>query len=112
MAAYYNGQLLAPGKVAQLMQVSTKIERKTITVDDYGETGEIIGSHTEVVEEEIPIMGIVYRDTTPEENAELERQAAEMPPSEHTPEDRIAALEEQNAMLTECILELSELLYN
>ena len=31
---------------------------------------------------------------------------------ELTPEERIAALEEQNEMLTECILELSELLYN
>ena len=49
------------------------------------------------------------RDMTPEE---IERQVAEMPPTEHTPEERIAALEEQNEMLTECILELSELLYN
>ena len=31
---------------------------------------------------------------------------------EPTPEERIAALEAQNEMLTECILELSELLYN
>lgn len=93
MAAYYNGQLLAPGKVAQLMQVSTKIERKTITVDDYGETGEIIGSHTEVVEEAIPIMGIVYRDMTPEEIAELERQQAEIPEPEPSPEERLDALE-------------------
>ena len=30
----------------------------------------------------------------------------------HTAEDRIAELEAQNAMLTECILELSELMYN
>lgn len=49
------------------------------------------------------------RDMTPEE---IERQVAEMPPTEPTPEERIAALEEQNEMLTECILELSELLYN
>lgn len=53
-----------------------------------------------------------YRNATQEEIAELERQAAEMPPPEPTPEERIAALEEQNEMLTECILELSELLYN
>lgn len=49
--------------------------------------------------------------------AEIEEMAAhqnseEMPPPEPTPEERIAALEEQNEMLTECILELSELLYN
>ena len=37
----------------------------------------------------------VYRDATLEETAELERMAAEMPKSERTPEERIAALEEQ-----------------
>ena len=37
-----------------------------------------------------------------------------LPPEEDDyipPEDRIAALEEQNEMLLECILEMSELLY-
>lgn len=52
------------------------------------------------------------RDMTPDEIAEQKRLAAEMPPAEPSPEERIAALEEQNEMLTECILELSELLYN
>lgn len=54
----------------------------------------------------------VYIEMTREEIAELERISEEMPPAEPTPEERISALEEQNAMLTECILELSELLYN
>lgn len=54
----------------------------------------------------------VFRDMTPEEIAEQERMSAEMPTPEPTPEERITALEEQNEMLTECILELSELLYN
>ena len=57
------------------------------------------------------VNGVIV-DMTPEEIAEMEQQAAEMPHPEPTPEERIAALEEQNAMLTECILELSELLYN
>lgn len=35
------------------------------------------------------------REATPEEIAELERLAAEMPRPEPTPEERIAALEEQ-----------------
>lgn len=42
---------------------------------------------------------------------DLENYSAEMPPAPPTDADRIAALEEQNEMLTECILELSELLY-
>lgn len=36
-----------------------------------------------------------YREATPEEIAEMERLAAEMPPPEPTPEERLAALEEQ-----------------
>lgn len=35
------------------------------------------------------------REATPEELAELERLATELPPPEPTPEERIVALEEQ-----------------
>ena len=45
----------------------------------------------------------VYRDMTPEEIAELEKVAAEMPAPEPTPEDRIAALEKDNAELREAM---------
>lgn len=55
---------------------------------------------------------VIKRIITAEEIAEIERQAADIPPAAPTAEERIAALEETNAMLTECILELSELLYN
>ena len=37
----------------------------------------------------------VYRDATPAELAEMERLAAEMSKPEPTPEERLAALEEQ-----------------
>lgn len=36
---------------------------------------------------------LTYRDATPEEIAELERQQAEMPKPEPTPEERLDALE-------------------
>ena len=36
---------------------------------------------------------IIYRDATPEEIAEFERQKAEMPEPEPTPEERLDALE-------------------
>ena len=36
---------------------------------------------------------IIYRDATPEEIAEMERQQAELPESEPTPEERLDALE-------------------
>lgn len=45
----------------------------------------------------------IYRDMTSEEVAELERLAAEMPAPEPTAEERIAALEQDNAELRSAI---------
>ena len=41
----------------------------------------------------------IYRDMTPEEIAEFEKLTTEMPTPEPSPEDRIAALEKDNAEL-------------
>lgn len=45
----------------------------------------------------------IYRDMTPAEIAELEKMATEMPAPEPTPEERIAALEKDNAELREAL---------
>ena len=45
----------------------------------------------------------IYRDMTPEEIAELEKFAAEAPVPEPTPEERIVALEQDNAELRSAI---------
>lgn len=45
----------------------------------------------------------IYRDMTPAEIAELEKLATEMPAPEPTPEERIAALEKDNAELREAM---------
>lgn len=45
----------------------------------------------------------IYRDMTAEEVAELEKLAAEAPAPEPTPEERIAALEEDNAELRDAL---------
>lgn len=45
----------------------------------------------------------IYRDMTAEEIAELEKLAAEMPAPEPSPEERIAALEQDNAELRSTI---------
>ena len=45
----------------------------------------------------------IYRDMTAEEVAELEKLAAEMPTPEPSPEERIAALEQDNAKLREAL---------
>ena len=45
----------------------------------------------------------IIRDMTPEEVAELEKLATEMPTPEPSPEERIAALEKDNDELREAI---------
>lgn len=45
----------------------------------------------------------IYRDMTAEEIAELEKLATEMPAPDPTPEERIAALEKDNAELREAM---------
>ena len=45
----------------------------------------------------------VYRDMTAEEIAELEKLATEMPAPDPSPEERIAALEKDNAELREAM---------
>lgn len=45
----------------------------------------------------------VYRDMTAEEVAELEKLETEMPAPEPTPEERITALEQDNAELREAM---------
>lgn len=45
----------------------------------------------------------VYRDMTAKEIAELEKLATEMPAPEPSPEERIAALEKDNAELREAM---------
>lgn len=45
----------------------------------------------------------VTRDMTAEEVAEMERMAAEMPTPEPSPEERLAALEQENKHLQEAL---------
>lgn len=45
----------------------------------------------------------IYRDMTAEEIAEIEKLATEMPAPEPTPEERIAALEKDNAELRDAL---------
>ena len=45
----------------------------------------------------------IIRDMTPEEIAELEKMATEMPAPDPTPEERIAALEKDNAELRDAM---------
>lgn len=53
-------------------------------------------------------MGMVYRDMTPEEIAEMEKLQKEMPEEQPTQQDRIEAQVMYTALMTDTLLEESE----
>ena len=82
-------------RIAEYKQISTRIEQRVINhkaeYDDAGNT--TVEARDETVKVEVPVMGMVYRDATPEEIAESERQQEEMPEQEPSQEERLNALE-------------------
>lgn len=93
-------------RIAEYKQISTELVEQEITIpaeyDD--EEGNIISEErTEIVAVERPVMGVVYRDMSPEEEAEMAQNTDAIELSTNETEDRIA-------MLEECILELASLL--
>ena len=82
-------------RIAEYKQVSTRTEQRVIHHDAlWDDNGNIVaGEWDETVEVQVPVMGMVYRDATPDEISEFERQQAETPPPEPTPEERLDALE-------------------
>lgn len=82
-------------RIAEYKQVSTRTEQRVVHhAAEYADDGNIVANAwDETVEVQVPVMGMVYRDATPEEIQEFERQQAELPPPEPTPEERLDALE-------------------
>lgn len=82
-------------RIGEYKQVSTRTEQRVVHHEaEYDEDGNIIAeAWDETVEVEVPVMGMVYRDATPEEIVEFERQQAELPEPEPSPEERLDALE-------------------
>ena len=89
-------------RITEYKQIDTEIiEKFRFILDEEGnETGEV-----EKYIEEKPVMGMVYRDMTPEEEAEMARQQAEMEEMERnrplTAEERMEILEDAFAELCE-----------
>ena len=100
-------------KISKYELVSTRTEQRVIHHDAvYDDDGNnTVEAWDETVEVQIPVMGMVYRDATPDEIAEFVRQQAELPEPEPTPEERLAELEAQNQMLTQCLMEMSQIVY-
>lgn len=82
-------------RIAEYKQVSTRTEQRVIHhAAEYADDGSITReAWDETVEVQVPVMSMVYRDATPEEEAEYEHHQAEIPPPEPTPEERLDALE-------------------
>ena len=82
-------------KINELAKIDERTEQRVIHHDAlWDDNGNIVAdAWDETVEVQVPVMGMVYRDATPEEIAEFARQQAELPPPEPTPEERLDTLE-------------------
>ena len=87
-------------RVAEYKQISTRTEQRVVHHDDVLDDNGNVVAHAwdEVVEVQVPVMGTVYRDATPEEIAEMERAHAEMPEPEMTTEERLDQVESVSDM--------------
>lgn len=94
-------------RIAEYKQTGTRTEEYTVTIPaEYDDEGNIIvEEHEEVRTREVPVMGLVYRDMTEEEIAEIERMQSEVPEPKATAEDRIEAQVMYTALMTDTLLE-------
>lgn len=96
-----------------LVKIGERTEiRERIVPAVYGEDGELLTPETvEQYTVNVPVMEARNVEITDEEIAEFERQQAELPEPEPSPEERLAELEAQNQMLTQCLMEMSQIVY-
>lgn len=97
-------------RIGEYKQTGTRTEEYTVTIPpEYDDGGNIISEeHEETRTREIPVMGMVYRDMTLEEIAEMEKLQKEMPEEQATQQDRIEAQVMYTALMTDTLLEESE----
>lgn len=97
-------------RIVEYKQIRTKTEEYTVTVpSEYDSEGKLITEeHEETRTREVPVMGMVYRDMTPEEIAELEKIQTELPEEQPTQQDRIEAQVIYTALMTDTLLTESE----
>ena len=119
-------------KINEIIKIGERTEQQTVHHDEiWDDNGNIIAeAWDEVIEVQIPIMGMVSRDATPDEIAEMEQEKPEAEPADT--DARVAALEaevkaakdenrklkaqvkaqnEGIAMLEECIVEMAGTVY-
>ena len=94
-------------RTGEYKQTGTRTEEYKVTIPaDYDDECNIISEeHEEPRTREVPVMGMVYRDMTPEEISEVEKLQAEMPEEQPTQQDRIEAQVMYTALMTDTLLE-------
>ena len=82
-------------RINELVKVGERTEQRIVHhAAEYADDGSITKeAWDETVEVQVPVMGMVYRDATPEEEAEFDHQREEMPEPEPTAEERLDKLE-------------------
>lgn len=94
-------------RVNELVKTGERTEEYTVTLPaEYDEEGNVISEeHEEIHTRTVPVMGMVYRDMTPEEIAEMQKQAEQLPVEEPSQLDRIEAQMMYTALMTDTLIE-------
>lgn len=94
-------------RIAEYKQTGERTEEYTVTIpDEYDEEGNIVvEEHEEIRTRNVPIMGMVYRDATAEEIAEMQKQQEQIPTEEPSQLDRIEAQTMYTALMTDTLIE-------
>lgn len=94
-------------RVAEYKKIDERIEEYTVTIPaEYDYVGNItVEEHEETRTRTVPIMGMVYRDMTDEESAEMQERKEEYEAEEPTQIDRIEAQTMYTALMTDTLLE-------
>lgn len=95
-------------RTAEYKKIDTRVVYTEVVIPtQYDDDGNIISEERiETIQKEVPVMGMVYREMTAEEIAEFERQQAEMPEPEPSPEERMEAQVLYTALMTDTLLEV------
>ena len=94
-------------KVNELVKTGERTEEYTVNIPaEYDEEGNIIvEEHEEIRTRTVPVMGMVYRDMTAEEIAEMQKQQEQLPVEEPSQFDRIEAQMMYTALMTDTLIE-------
>lgn len=94
-------------KTNELVKTGERTEEYTVTIPaEYDEEGNIITEeYEEIRTRTVPVMGMVYRDMTEEEIAEMQKQQEQIPEPEPTQLDRIEAQMMYTALMTDTLIE-------